>query len=346
MDTMELRIRNFGRFMLAGAVVALAGCSGGSTSSNEEANGGDGAYVPGASSGSITYSVEQTSIPVGSTSDFVVSVRGQDGDPSEGVSILCDSENGVAIIEPSIGSELTNGSGSMSGVIGCEKPGSFRTACWGPALNRTANVFIKCTGDIPSGFTGFANAAGGNLGGGVATPDDPAGGSGGTSVSALTLISAVEVTDVRDEATVAIDVTASTCAEEGQEELFGPDLVSFTIQNNSASRVTCSTWSMTIPDPWPADVSLGDYESPDFGSTTVVDPNGGTGTMTGFLTEANLVGKFIAGTDTSNAGLRLTSSPSAGVRTVTFTINCSGNGTSFSKAVSKSYSFAAYNNCQ
>lgn len=348
MDTMELRIRNFGRFVLAGAVVALAGCSGGSTGSNDEATGGDGAYVPGVSSGSITYSVDETSIPVGSTSDFVVTVKGQDGNPSGSVSILCDSEDGVAILEPISGSELTNGSGSMSGVIGCEKPGSFRTACWGPALNRTANVFIKCTGDIPSGFTGFPNSAGGNLGGGVATPEDPAGGPGGSDVSALTIVSNVEITDVRDATTVSIDVGKSGCTGT-EEELFGPDTVAFTIVNNSASRVTCSSWSMEVPDLWPSDVSLGDYESPEFGGAVVIDPNGGTGVLDGFLTETTSSGvarKFIAGSDISNAGLRLPVDPPAGVRAVKFTINCSANGKSFSKVVTKSYSFADYDYCE
>lgn len=348
MDTMALRKGNFGRVILAGAVVALAGCSGGSTGSNDDATGGDGSYVPGVSSGSLSYNIEETSIPVGATSSFVVTVRGQDGDPAEGVAINCDSEDGVAIIEPISGPELTNPSGSMSGVIGCEKPGSFRTACWGTSVNRISNVFIKCTGDIPSGFTGFPNAGGGNLGGGVATPDDPAGGSGGTGVAALTLVTGVEITDVRDEGTVTIDTGFNGSCEDDKEERFGPDLVSFTVVNNSASRITCSSWSMVVQDPWPSDSTLGDYESPEFGATTVIDANGGSGTIEGFLTEAtgSPTRKFLAGSDTTNTGLALSSTSAPGVRTVTFSINCSGNGTSFTKRVEKTFSFADYDYCE
>ncbi|MEY4668892.1 MAG: hypothetical protein RL518_1591 [Pseudomonadota bacterium] len=125
------------------------------------------------STGSIRLEVNDSHIPVGETSGFKVSVTDSRGQPIANTRVVCDSEKGVALIEPTSGYELTSSSGVMSGVVGCAAPGSYQMVCrLSIGANRRQFVSVVCTGDVPSGFTGFPGAGGGGLGGGSQTGDD------------------------------------------------------------------------------------------------------------------------------------------------------------------------------
>lgn len=156
----------------------LAGCLGGqgSTDGGSGANGNfqDNVFVSGSTTtGSVDIEVENASIAVGQTSSFIVHVTNARLQPVENIAVACDSEQGLAIVEPSTSYEHTNSEGAMSGVIGCAAPGSFQLVCRAAVgANRRRFVSVRCTGDTPSGFQGFPGAAGGGLGGGVQTNDD------------------------------------------------------------------------------------------------------------------------------------------------------------------------------
>jgi hypothetical protein len=125
------------------------------------------------STGSIRVEVTQSQINVGDTAGFKVYVQDSKGLPVPFTRVVCDSEQGIALIEPTTGYELTNGEGVMSGRIGCAAPGSFQMVCrLSIGANRRQFVSVACTGDIPSGFTGFPGAGGGGLGGGTQIGDN------------------------------------------------------------------------------------------------------------------------------------------------------------------------------
>ncbi len=89
------------------------------------------------------------------------------GAPLEFLRITCDSELGIAILEPSTGAERTDASGAMSGRLGGLTPGSFILECRGPfGTNLVDRISIVITGSVADGFVGFPGAAGGTLFGG------------------------------------------------------------------------------------------------------------------------------------------------------------------------------------
>jgi hypothetical protein len=125
------------------------------------------------STGSIRVQLNQSRIAVGDTSGFKAYVTDSKGQPIANTRVICDSEQGVALIEPTWGYELTNADGVMSGVVGCAAPGSYQMVCrLSVGANRRQFVSVTCTGDVPSGFAGFPGAGGGGLGGGTQTNDD------------------------------------------------------------------------------------------------------------------------------------------------------------------------------
>ncbi|MBN8550139.1 MAG: hypothetical protein J0M12_12550 [Deltaproteobacteria bacterium] len=163
--------------------VALACCSGGTGNNDTDFSGGQ--FVgSGSATGSITINVLDSDLGVSETSGFGVSVKNAQGGPVAGIKVSCDSEKGVAILEPTTGGEITSSSGDISGVIGCAAPGSYQLACRLPVgANKRQLVDIKCRGPIPTGFTGFPDAAGGGLGGG--SDDSDSGGVGGTDTDGI-----------------------------------------------------------------------------------------------------------------------------------------------------------------
>jgi len=161
--------------LLAGA---LAGCLGGqgSTDGGSGADHGleDDTFVADENNtGTVSLNVASSSIEVGNTSTFTVRAVNSRQQPVANINVACDSEQGVAILDPQRGYALTDSSGVMSGVIGCEAPGSFQFLCrLAVGANRRKFVTINCTGEAPSGFDGFPGAAGGGLGGGSQTDDN------------------------------------------------------------------------------------------------------------------------------------------------------------------------------
>ena len=173
-------------FLLAGVVlgVSLLGCLGGSggTDGGAATNPGyrDDIFVgDDSTTGSIELSLGQSELSVGGTTGFRVTVKSAAEQPVPNISVVCDSENGIALVEPTSGRELTDSNGIMSGRIGCEFPGSFQMVCrLTVGANRRKFAGIRCTG---SGSATFTGSGGGTLGGGVAASSSS---------------SAVQVTDV------------------------------------------------------------------------------------------------------------------------------------------------------
>ena len=129
--------------------------------------GSDGA------TGSISLAVRDTDLPVGETTHFGVSVKRADGTAVQGIRVSCDTESGLAILEPTTGSELTDVWGGISGVVGCAKPGSLQIGCRLPVgVNKRELKTIHCTGETPADFTGWPGSSGGGLRGGVVDPID------------------------------------------------------------------------------------------------------------------------------------------------------------------------------
>jgi hypothetical protein len=149
-----------------------------------DTSGGSHATTPGTIlvadgnfGGSLSISV-RGSLSVGGTVGFFVTALDPTGAPYKFLRITCDTEEGLALLEPTnpagstAGVEQTDTNGNMSGVLGGEAPGSFVLECRGPdGFQLVAKVSIVVAGPIPAGFAGFTGAGGGGLGGGVVNPD-------------------------------------------------------------------------------------------------------------------------------------------------------------------------------
>ena len=159
------------------AVVLLGGliaaCSGGTgdPATNEDF-AGDEFVASDDETGSISLEVIETLLPVGEVTGFRVLVTNAMGSPVPGIQVSCDTEAGLAILEPTTGTEITDQYGQISGKLGCAAPGSLIVACRLPVgANKRKLVTVRCEGPIPEGFSGFPGAAGGGLGtGGVVVP--------------------------------------------------------------------------------------------------------------------------------------------------------------------------------
>ncbi len=172
-----------------GTIGLVLACCTGSTDGGEADFSGGQFVGSDANTGSMALNVLDADMSVADTSGFGVSVRDTQGRPVSGMKVSCDSEAGVAILEPASGSETTSSSGDISGVIGCAAPGSYQLACrLSVGSNKRKLVDVKCRGPIPTGFTGFPGAGGGGLGGGSDTSDS--GGVGGTDTDGIRITNA------------------------------------------------------------------------------------------------------------------------------------------------------------
>lgn len=153
----------------------LAACGGGSTSNSGPVS--EQFVSNGAAGSKLTIELDDggNEIPTAQQVHFKVTAIDPKGAPLSNIRIFCESEKGIAIIEPSSGGvafEHTGSSGVMSGYLGGLTPGSFLLECRGPqGFNLVARKSFKVVGDIPQGFVGWPGAAGGNLGGGVIITD-------------------------------------------------------------------------------------------------------------------------------------------------------------------------------
>jgi len=199
----------------------------------------DGVFVGDeTSTGSIRVQLLNSRMAVGETTGFKVTVTDSKGQPIPDTRVICDSEQGVALIEPTSGYELTNSEGVMSGVIGCAAPGSYQMVCrLSIGANRRQFVSVGCTGDVPSGFTGFPGAGGGGLGGGTQSNDDGEiqitdAGFNDNGTSGLTTVPTDASIDIVQEADCNVSTTTL------DTEPFYDTYAVLNVENNLQERVT------------------------------------------------------------------------------------------------------------
>lgn len=238
-----------------GALAASIGCQSGDTDGGKASDDTftDGVFVADDSNtGSITIISETDEIPVGETQGFFVQARRSDGAVLANIQISCDSERGLAILEPLRGFELTDESGHLSGTVGCAVPGSLQLACRSSIGGNDRDFFeFKCRGDVPPGFSGFPGAAGGGLGGGVLASEDGGGivGSNGSNVR----ITAIDFSDEGGGTpTTSIDTrqtancNAATTGAAVAPEPFFDTSVTLKVVNNTNQTVRFTRLTYTV----------------------------------------------------------------------------------------------------
>ncbi len=340
--------RRFGlQTVLLGSIAALWGCLGGQGSTD----GGSGAdnnsrgsvfVADETTTGGIEVEVEEASIAVGDTSGFFVRVQNARQEGVSNINVACDSESGVAIIEPQTGYELTNASGVMSGVIGCERPGSFQLVCrLSVGANRRKFVSVRCTGDIPSGFQGFPGAGGGGLGGGAQTNDD----------GDVRIVSAGFVDDgdalSADVATsesidISQDADCDNTASTSDPEPFFDTYVKLKVENNLAERVRFRYLQYSVSN---VDGSGAEFTSKRLGITQEIDSSladgGSSTTIFVPVFKAYNGGKFVG--DPTGVGIQITSTS---FQTVSFSlVGETASGDPVEVTAQSTASFGTFNRC-
>ncbi|RMG44744.1 MAG: hypothetical protein D6719_01305 [Candidatus Dadabacteria bacterium] len=323
---------------LVALVFVIAGCVG-NTSGGEEGDksfAGTQFVATDAAAGAIALAVTSTRLSVGATTGFTVTVTDANGATVPNVQISCDTEEGLALIEPTTGEEMTGGFGTMSGVVGCEAPGSFQIGCRLPiGGNKRKFQRIVCEGPVPSGFTGFSGAGGGGLGGGSFVSED--GGAGGTDTSGFS-IQSVKVADdgnLSGDGSFEIDTSQGTCGTppDTTSEPFFDSFLVVKVLNNLTSEVRCNSLTYTIPNSGISGFST----SSSISFVGVADANGSEATFVVHFMDANSGGKLPVGAS-SNIG-------SIGFRNVSVRLSCKTDLESFSVSKSVSLSFDNYSRC-
>lgn len=249
-----ITMRSYKKRYAVGALIALGilGCMGGQGStdggSGADPDFRDGVYVGDDETlGTMELSVDTKELGIGDTAGFHVAVYDAAGQPVPEMSVICDTERGLALIEPTTGHERTGYTGVMSGSIGCERPGSFQLVCrLSIGANRRSFQTVKCTGEVPSGFQGFPGAGGQTLGGGVQNNDDGSvqiieagfeddGTYESSSVSSDASIDITQITDCDGLLTTPADY-----------EPFFDTYINLKVLNNLSERVTFSYLTYTI----------------------------------------------------------------------------------------------------
>ena len=253
-------------FGIALALGAMAGCSGdtdGGPAGDQDFN--DTSFVDSdEAAGSISLTVVDTDLTVSETSAFAVRVRDARGGPVPNIEIACDTETGLALIEPYTGHEMTDSNGLMSGRVGCSQTGSHLIGCRLPiGGNKRKFVTVKCAGPVPVGFDGFPGAGGGNLG----TGETP---SGGTLDDAGTGLGGVRILDIEayddgemgGTSTFTIDVVQGLCgtAPSQTAEPFYDTVLGINVVNTSNRTIRFSSYSFRIDN---SDGAGGQFNSPE-----------------------------------------------------------------------------------
>lgn len=226
---------------LAGAgIIGFGGCQGNTDGgSAADPDYRDEVFVGDeTSTGSIRVVLNESHIRVGDTSGFKAYVTDSKGQPIPNTRVICDTEQGVALIEPTTGYELTNSDGVMSGAVGCVTPGSYQMVCrLSIGANRRQFVSVSCTGDIPSGFTGFPGAGGGGLGGGRQTSEN-----GDISITEAGLDDDGNLGSSGVSPDASVDIFQSVDCDSTTPELdvepFYDTYAVFNVENNLEERVT------------------------------------------------------------------------------------------------------------
>ena len=320
----------------------IVGCNG-NTSGGGEAGGGS--FVSGDSTtGRVSLDLNTTEVPVAGTTGFRFFVFDQDNRPVENIRVVCDSEQEVAIIEPTTGHETTDSFGAISGIIGCRAPGSYLFGCrLSNGANKREFVTVLCRGDVPAGFSGFPGAAGGGLGGGTLPPGSGGPGAGDTENIRITSISVQSLAQESGTTSVQIDTFQSVCDNDTPApaddfaEIFGDDFVNLTVTNGSGSLVRFTHMNYTV-DRGRGDG--GDAESPDLALAGELAANASaTISLSSLFTDATGSGKTYADGTTS---IPVT----LGIRNVTFRLyGLDQQGEEFVVERSLAISFDSYDNC-
>ncbi|MCO6429279.1 MAG: hypothetical protein J5J00_00335 [Deltaproteobacteria bacterium] len=328
-----------------GLVVGLNACTGGGDTDGGPAgdqNFEGTQFVPtDDAAGSIRVEVNNDRLQIGETSGFFVTVRDANGGPVPGLRISCDSEAGVAILEPNTGREITDSEGTVSGVLGCEQPGSFQFGCRLPAgANKRQLVRIICEGEA-AGFGGFPGpVAGGGLGGGVGENEE------GTEGVRVVGASAIDV----GQTTFQVDTGFGTCgtAPDVTAEPFSDTFLQVSIVNNTGSRIRFDRLSYTVPQ---SDSTGRTFQSSQlaFISEVVAEQDGGeaTGQVLAFsvhptLGQADTHDKYFVNSSTGNVGI----STALGFRSVRITITgTNAQGEAVTATGSITLSFGNYDRC-
>lgn len=334
---------------LVGFALALTGCQGdtdGGKAGDQTFEGTQ--FVPSAeNSGSIRLVVNETEIQIGETSGFSVQVRDAAGSPVGLTRIACDSELGVAIIEPTTGFEITDSNGQISGVVGCAQPGSFLFGCRLPVGgNLRQFITIHCRGDVPAGFDGFAGASGGTLGsGGVDVQDDA--GAGGTNTDGIRVTGVTLLDNPNGTSTgVQVDVVQGTCgtAPDLTAEPFTDTAVRFTVVNNTNSNIRFDSFTYSVPNATGANTGTFRSSTINFIGEATASAEGGEATLNALLFSATgptaATNKYFVDNSGGTAiGL-------LGFRNVTFTIRgTTARGEAVSVTGTTAIAFSGYDRC-
>lgn len=287
--------------LLLGISLIGAGCTGGSG----DTDGGSAAdaagelgtqFVSDGGAGASLIIKAPSELRVGETDGFSVTALDPSGSPLGFIRIFCESEKGIAILEPSSGGvafEHTSAEGYMSGLLGGLLPGSYILECRAPfGFGLIHRVTIVVRGSIPDGFQGFPGAAGGNLGGQQLqdlTPD---------SISGEGIfISQVRFTDGPNSTSSSgpLDISRETCdggtpldPSDDYTEPFYFNEFQVTLQNTSTQKVIVGTIGFIVQDGGPSSTSTQ--------SKSVVIEPGTTGVVDGILTD------FLGGSAKTFAG--------------------------------------------
>lgn len=258
-------------------MLSFVGCSGDTAGGSYpgQALEGSGFSPDESNSGSISLELNEDEIGVAEISGFHARATNSQGSGVTNAAIVCDTERGLALIEPSSGREITDESGSISGKVGCEAPGSFRVGCRLASATRRAYQTIRCSGSIPNGFGGFPHAGGRGLGGAGGVGDD--GTPGGNTSDSVRILN-ISFEDGLETGVANIDIARKVdcdgVATTNDPEPFSDTFVRVTIANDSASTLTFRTLRITVPGGLGAD---GEYRSSDIaltGDAFDVLPNG------------------------------------------------------------------------
>ncbi len=273
------RFNRFGIATITGLALGalIAGCTG-STGGGEDEDSGGGFVAGPDTIGTIDLDVNETNLSVGDVTGFRVHVRNAAGAPVENIQVSCDTEEGLAIVEPTSGTELTDSNGQMSGKVGCEDPGSLMIGCRLPiGAGLRQFVTIICEGDRPGGFTGFPGASGGGIGngtGGVGDDGDP----DGNTLDSVAVLDIAFRNAANGENSPDIDIDQiADCDDQtagNQPEPFGNHYIDFKVKNGSSSTVTVESYSYVVTNVTTNVVAARSSTIEVTGSNFDIDPDG------------------------------------------------------------------------
>jgi hypothetical protein len=345
----------FKRVLFVSTVTGLAaiggiGCDGSTTGGGFSEARGTTFVASESNTGSFDVSLNSSTLEVSGSTGFSGRVVNADGQGISGLQVTCDTESGLVLIDPVSGRFLTNANGEVSGVVGCERPGSFMMGCRLPS-GADARVFeqVVCTGDVPSGFTGFPESGGGTLGegGGVTPPES--GGPGqadpGTDFQGQVRITSIEVRDVFGDLDVVpqIDLTREYCdagtpddTSDDFFEVWGDDEVVLKISNDTDREITFSGFQYDVKG---GAVGGGDGRSPFIRVVGRIEARSSGLQLEGTIFDADINGKTFADGSTP---ISLETAP----RNVRFTVyGVTDRGEEVQVSASTNFNFDGYDNC-